>query len=78
MKFLWLMAAFSTLAPVLSAEPLLSADMQTIVSRADLDYDTPARRSEEGIPIGNGRMGSLVWTTPIAAHLQINADLKVG
>ena len=29
-------------------------------------------RSEEGQPIGNGRMGSLVWTTPSALHFQIN------
>ena len=43
-----------------------------ISSRADLDYDQPATRSEEGQPIGNGRMGSLVWTTPSALHFQIN------
>jgi hypothetical protein len=48
--------------------------MQAIVARADLDYTTPARRSEEGMPIGNGRMGSLVWTTPSAIHFQINRD----
>src|SRR4029453_16041141 len=39
---------------------------------ADLHYDKPASRSEEGMPVGNGRMGSLVWTTPSALHLQIN------
>ena len=26
----------------------------------------------EGLPIDNGRMGTLVWTTPIALELQIN------
>src|SRR5439155_7934611 len=31
-------------------------------------------RSEEGMPIGNGRMGSLVWTTPGVIHFQINRD----
>ncbi|HZZ29332.1 MAG TPA: DUF5703 domain-containing protein [Pirellulales bacterium] len=40
----------------------------------DLDYDTPTTRSEEGQPIGNGRMGSLVWTTLSALHFQINRD----
>jgi hypothetical protein len=45
-----------------------------IIARADLDYDTPASRSEEGMPFGNGRMGSLVWTSPTSAHLQINRD----
>ncbi|HVU32726.1 MAG TPA: DUF5703 domain-containing protein [Opitutaceae bacterium] len=43
-----------------------------VIARADLDYTTPAVRSEEGMPVGNGRMGSLVWTTPNALHFQIN------
>lgn len=45
---------------------------RAVISRADLDYKTPAIRSEEGMPVGNGRMGSLVWTTPSALHFQIN------
>ncbi|MEO7143217.1 MAG: DUF5703 domain-containing protein, partial [Bryobacteraceae bacterium] len=32
----------------------------------------PAARSEEGIPVGNGPMGSLVWTTPTALRFPIN------
>src|SRR5262252_1693215 len=51
---------------------LLSVDYRALVSRADLDYTTPATRSEEGMPVGNGRMGSLVWTTPGALKFQIN------
>src|SRR3954452_19352726 len=51
---------------------VLKVDYRALVSRADLDYDKPATRSEEGMPIGNGRMGSLVWTTPSAVHFQIN------
>src|SRR5262249_45096907 len=57
------------------AEPAarrLTVDYRKLVSRADLDYHEPATRSEEGQPIGNGRMGSLVWTTPSALHFQIN------
>jgi hypothetical protein len=46
--------------------------LPTFVSRADLDYNEPARRSEEGMPVGNGRMGSLVWTTPAQLKFQIN------
>jgi hypothetical protein len=42
------------------------------VSQADLVYDTPVVRSEEGMPVGNGRMGTLVWTTPSAIRFQIN------
>src|ERR1043166_1271295 len=51
---------------------LLNIDYRALVSRADLDNDKPATRSEEGQPVGNGRMGSLVWTTPSALHFQIN------
>jgi hypothetical protein len=45
---------------------------RTVVSRADLVYDRTVTRSEEGIPIGNGRMGTLVWTSPAALKFQIN------
>ena len=51
---------------------VLKVDLRGLVSRADLDYDRPASRSEEGMPIGNGKMGTLVWTTPDALHFQIN------
>src|SRR5437868_3409497 len=51
---------------------LLNVDYKTLVGRADLDYTAPAARSEEGMPVGNGRMGSLVWTTPSALKFQIN------
>jgi hypothetical protein len=54
------------------AGPLLDVDYRKLVSRADLVYEKPVPRSEEGIPIGNGRMGSLVWTTPTQLRLQIN------
>ncbi|HEX5170336.1 MAG TPA: DUF5703 domain-containing protein, partial [Cyclobacteriaceae bacterium] len=45
---------------------------ERLVSRADLTYTSPVVKSEEGIPIGNGTMGSLIWTTPTALHFQIN------
>jgi hypothetical protein len=51
---------------------LLDVDFRKLVSRADLVYDKPASRSEEGIPVGNGRTGSLVWTTPTELRFQVN------
>ncbi len=51
---------------------LLDVDYMSLVSRADLDYNEPISRSEEGMPVGNGRMGSLVWTTPAQLKFQIN------
>ncbi|MBO9594355.1 MAG: glycoside hydrolase [Niabella sp.] len=52
--------------------PLFNVNYQKLVSRADLVYDRPASRSEAGQPVGNGRMGSLVWTTPSQVRMQIN------
>jgi hypothetical protein len=42
------------------------------IARANLVYDKPVTRSEEGMPLGNGRHGTLVWTTPTQVCLQIN------
>jgi len=55
-----------------AAESLMEVNYKALISRADLTYDRPATHSEEGLPVGNGRMGSLVWTTPTALRLQIN------
>ncbi|TDF92782.1 glycosyl hydrolase family 95 catalytic domain-containing protein [Paenibacillus piri] len=43
-----------------------------LVSRGDLNYDHNVKRSEGGLPIGNGRMGSLIWTSPSAVKFQVN------
>jgi hypothetical protein len=42
------------------------------IGLSDLHFTSAAGRSEEGLPVGNGRMGSLVWTTPSQIRLQIN------
>ena len=47
-------------------------ELMKLIGRADLTYTTPVQRSEEGMPVGNGTMGSLVWTTPTALHFQVN------
>ena len=51
---------------------LTEVDFRKLISRSDLIYTKPVPRSEEGMPVGNGRMGSLVWTTPAQLRLQIN------
>lgn len=55
-----------------ASSSLLEVNYRNLVSRADLVYDKPASRSEAGIPIGNGRMGTLVWTTPTTVRFQVN------
>jgi hypothetical protein len=57
---------------VLAQSSILSVNYRNLVSRADLTYDKAVPRSEEGLPVGNGRMGSLVWTSPSALKFQIN------
>lgn len=47
-------------------------DHARLVSSADIRLHRPVARRESGMPIGTGRMGSLVWTTPDAMHFQIN------
>ncbi|MBP89186.1 MAG: hypothetical protein CMJ64_21130 [Planctomycetaceae bacterium] len=59
----------------LAQEPLdADIDYKSLVSQADLIYEAPVKRPVEGLPIGNGRMGSLVWTSPGAVHFQINRN----
>ena len=50
----------------------LSADYPALVARADLSINQPVTRSEEGLPIGNGRMGTLLWTEGDKLRMQIN------
>src|SRR5512139_1759872 len=47
-------------------------DLPRLVSRANIVLDRPVSRPEAGMPIGNGRMGSLIWTIPNVLKLQIN------
>jgi alpha-L-fucosidase 2 len=47
-------------------------DYRKLVNRADLVLDGPVLRSDDGLPIGNGVMGTCIWTTPAALKFQIN------
>lgn len=51
---------------------LFAVDYPRLVSRADLIYESPATHPVEGQPIGNGTMGTMVWTTADAVRFQIN------
>jgi hypothetical protein len=68
------LAATATGATALAAQAERAGDpeLRALISQADLHYLKSAARSEEGIPIGNGRMGTLVWTTPQSLRFQIN------
>ena len=45
---------------------------RALISREDLVYFSPAEVSIEGTPIGNGMMGTTVWTTPTSVRFHIN------
>ena len=49
-----------------------SQNLSKIVSAGDIVLNRPCRRREGGMPIGNGVMGTLVWTTPDSIGMQIN------
>ncbi|HIQ22458.1 MAG TPA: alpha/beta hydrolase [Planctomycetes bacterium] len=47
-------------------------DHQRLVGEADICLDRPVSRGEAAMPVGTGRMGSLLRTTPHAMHFQAN------
>ena len=53
----------------------LSVDYPALVSRADLTIEHPVSRSEEGLPIGNGRMGTLLWTEGDTLGCKLTASM---
>lgn len=68
--YFWLVLLFFN--GQLHAQNLPSFDFKKLVSRADLNYTEPVSRSEAGQPIGNGKMGSLIWTIPSQVKMQVN------
>ena len=42
------------------------------IESTDIVLEEPAGQPHEGTPIGNGRMGTLVWTTPASLEFQLN------
>jgi hypothetical protein len=51
---------------------LFDVDYRALVSRADLIYESPVAHPVEGQAVGNGVMGTMVWTTADAIWFQIN------
>ncbi|MCX6880866.1 MAG: hypothetical protein NTW21_44765 [Verrucomicrobia bacterium] len=55
---------------------MVAVDFAALVSKADLDFKVPlgGLETERGLPIGNGRVGTLLWTHPEQSklHMQVN------
>lgn len=68
----------STVALWLSAAGTLSVSASASVASATdgnvLWYDKPAAMWTEALPIGNGRLGAMVYGTPAADRLQLNEE----
>jgi alpha-L-fucosidase 2 len=47
-------------------------NVEDIISQGSIELDHAVHRREAGMPIGNGVMGTLVWTTPHTLAMQIN------
>ncbi len=52
--------------------PNSARTLAELIGRADIRLEAPVSRPEAGLPIGNGAMGTLIWTSPTALHMQIN------
>ena len=50
----------------------MDINIETMVSSGDIELSRPVHRREGGMPVGNGVMGTLVWTTPYSLGMQIN------
>lgn len=70
---LFIMAPDDTTVYAGSSAPILNMDYKSIVSTADVNYTGIITKSQYGMPIGNGRMGSLVWNNNASSlNFQIN------
>lgn len=47
-------------------------ERRTLIEKANLSYQGTVKRSEEGLPVGNGTMGTMLWTSPTSIKTQIN------
>ena len=69
------MSSFRSVATLLL---LLSAPLISGAQQLSLRYDTPAKEWTEALPLGNGRIGAMLFGGVQEEHLQINEDTLWG
>jgi alpha-L-fucosidase 2 len=57
---------------------LLSAPLASVAQQLSLRYDNPAKEWTEALPLGNGRIGAMLFGGVREEHLQINEDTLWG
>jgi alpha-L-fucosidase 2 len=57
----------------LAQNPIFSVD-SNYLSRHDIVYNTPAYEGFEGLPLGNGDLGGLIWNNKNGFEIQVNKN----
>ncbi len=60
--------------PAAAASPGASIPQRTQADPLVLWYDQPAQKWTEALPLGNGRLGAMVFGDPTKEHLQLNEN----
>ena len=60
------------MAEYVSPGRLTSIDYAAFLSQHDIVYQAPATDGIDGLPVGNGDLGAMIWTPPGSLHLAIN------
>ena len=72
-SLLIIMVSGSTIVNRVSTDPLINVNYQSLVSSGDVNYSGIITTSRNGIPVGTGCMGSLVWSNnDHSLNFQIN------
>ena len=57
---------------------LLSVPLTAAAQQLSLRYDAPAKEWTEVLPVGNGRLGAMIFGGAKEEHLQLNEDTLWG
>ena len=72
---IWILAAFITSISVFCKEPVRSREKQSeTVSTNVLWYTQPAQEWNEALPIGNGRLGGMIFGKTDIERIQLNEE----
>jgi alpha-L-fucosidase 2 len=63
---------------VVFAASLVSTNLVAADDALTLWYKQPAQRWDHGMPIGNGRLGAMVFGDPASEHLALNESTLVS
>ncbi|MBS2212663.1 hypothetical protein KEM09_14690 [Carboxylicivirga mesophila] len=74
LSFLVVSLLISTIACTQETDLIFKVDSKTYLDKHDIVYKTPAYEGFEGLPIGNGDLGGMVWSSKNGLEIQINKN----